>query len=137
MSFALQANGNIKPCRFVKRDTTTSGGYALQAAASTDKVLGVSGPSQRFFPYAAIQDGFHAIKGENCTIYMSGNPPPDGSNIMLQLGGTVTNGDSLTSDSDGQGVTTTSGSAWAGAVALASGVSGDRIPVRLIGDILY
>ena len=50
----------------------------------------------------------------------------------LDIGGTVACGDRLTSDSNGKGVVTTTATHLVGAIALTSGVSGDRIEALLI-----
>jgi len=88
---------------------------ALPAAASTDKIFGITGPvvsAASGDPVDVIHDGIADLK----------------------LGGTVTRGDLLTSDASGQGITaapTAGNNARFGAVALVSGVSGDIIPVKV------
>ena len=52
----------------------------------------------------------------------------------LKLGGTVTRGDRLTPNASGYGITATSGQS-VGAVACASGVSGDIIPVFVLPQV--
>jgi hypothetical protein len=131
-----KSNGNIKPARFVKEDTTTPG-TVLQAtdgsASHGDKPFGVSGSSQRFAPYGPLQDGYHAIQNENCTVYQPGMPPPDGDNIMLTVGAAVTVDDDLKSDSDGRAITAASTGDWVGATALDTATAaGQQIPVKLV-----
>ena len=59
----------------------------------------------------ATTDNGAALIGEDLDIY----GPPD-KDILLIIGGTVTTGDSLKSDANGQGVTTTSTGDWVGAL---------------------
>ncbi len=129
-SYTKVANGNVAPSRFVKLDTTTEG-RVLQATAG-DKIYGISQQGTRNTPYGALDDGFAAIAGENLNIY--GPPEKD---VLLELGGTVTRGDSLKSDANGKGVTTTSTGDWIGAIALDSGATGDLIPIQTIPPTQY
>lgn len=126
-SYSRVANGNIKPYRFVKQDTTAVG-RVLQCTGNTDSIFGVSQEGTHLLPGdLGIDDGFAAVAGENLNVY--GPPAKD---IILCIGGTVTQGDRLTSEADGRGVsTTTTGQEW-GAVALMSGVSGDLIRAQLV-----
>lgn len=124
------ANGNIAPSRFVKIDTTAKD-RVLQAGAG-DKCYGVSQPGVRNAPWAPLDDGYAAIAGENLMIY--GSPSKD---IKLELGGTVTAGDSLKSDANGKGVTTTTTGDWIGAEAMESGVTGDVVRVRVVEPHQY
>lgn len=129
-SWSKVANGNIAPARFVKIDTTADG-KVLQCGAG-DQVYGVSQPGTRRTPYGSLDDGFAAIAGENLQIYGLGE-----KEIMLELGGAVTRGDRLKADANGKGVTTTSANDEVGAVAMASGASGDLVPVEVIGPVRY
>ncbi len=130
-SYSRVANGNISPSRFVKQDTTVVG-KVLQTSATTDPVYGISQPGTRNPPYPLLDDGFAAIAGENLFIY----GPPD-KDVMLELGGTVTQGDSLTSDSSGRGITTTSTGNFIGAIAMANGTIGQLIPVECVPSTKY
>ena len=78
------------------------------ASAATDKLIGV------------IQHTTSAA-GEVVRVMMLGIS-------RIKLGGTVTRGDELTADSAGKGVAATAGQSTGG-IALASGVTGDIIPV--------
>lgn len=107
------AEGAISPCRIVKPGAADYG--VLQAAAVSDKLFGVTGPS------------FAIASGESVDIIHEGI-------VELQLGGTVTRGDQLTSDASGQGTTAAPAAGTNNRVigiALVSGVSGDIIPVLL------
>jgi hypothetical protein len=85
---------------------------ALQAAANTDDLLGIS----TFVP---------AAQGEPCDVIHQGIAD-------LKLGGTVARGKYVTSDASGQGVQAAPGAGvnvQIAGKALVSGVSGDIIPV--------
>jgi hypothetical protein len=64
-----QANGNIAPSRFVKLDTSADGKVLQCGASATIMPYGISGPGTRNPPYSSLDDGYHAIAGENCLIY--------------------------------------------------------------------
>jgi hypothetical protein len=125
----VTATGNVKPLRFLIASTTTDN-QVTQASGTSSRIVGISGPGTRYPPWSALDDGFHAIAGENVEVF---KPPM--KEAYLQLGGTVTAGDLLTSDSDGQGVTGTTGQ-QTGARAMQAGVSGQSILVQpLWGDV--
>ncbi len=123
-SFTKVASGNITPSSFVKLTTTAVGKVTLAGAG--EKIFGISQEGSRRTPYGGLDDGYAAIAGENVRIY----GPGDGL-CMLQLGGTVTIGDRLKSDASGFGVVTTTNLDEWGAIAHASGVSGELIPVQV------
>lgn len=118
------ATGNIAPCIFVKLATTADG--KCTAAGAGEKIFGISGPSERNPPLDGLQDGFHAIAGENVHIFTAG-----ARDVLLTLGGTVVPGDRLKSDASGFGVVTITNLDEYGAIAMAAGVSGERIPVNV------
>ena len=124
-SFTKVANGNITPARFVKLDVTADG-RVLQAGAG-EQIYGISQAGTRNTPYSTLDDGFAAIAGENLKIF----GPPD-KEIMLELGGTVVRGDRLKSDASGRGLATVIALDEVGAIAAASGVLGELIPVQCI-----
>lgn len=128
-SYTKVANGNISPSRFV---ILGSGDKVTQASAATTRLYGISGMGTRNTPLSPLDDGYHAIADENCMIY--GPPEKD---VILELGGTVTAGASLTSDASGKGVATTAGTDFVGAVAMEAGVSGDLIRVQVVAGNLY
>jgi len=129
------ADGNIVGARFVSLSTTVEG-RVLQstdgAASVGDPIWGIADAGTRTVPYGALDDGFVAIQGENCKI-----KGPMDNDILLELGGTVTRGDKLKSDSSGRGITTTTSGDNIGAKALDSGVLGALIPVQCIPDTKY
>ena len=55
-----------------------------------------------------------------------------GGGALLKLAGTVSAGDSIASNADGEGVVATTGQ-WSAAIAMKDGVAGDIIPVILDG----
>ena len=119
------AAGNITPMCFLIQ--TTSADHKVQlAAGGTVPIVGVSGPGTRNIPFSSLDDGYHAIAGENVEVLR-----PPNKEAQLQLGGTVTPGDLLTSDASGFGVTATTGQ-YAGARAVEAGTSGKIVTVQLI-----
>lgn len=110
---SYSAEGAIAPCRIVKPGAADYG--VLQAAAVSDKLIGITVPL------------VSAGSGDSVDVIHDGIAD-------LQLGGTVTRGDLLTSDANGQGVTAAPAAGTNNRVigsALVSGVSGDIIPVLL------
>ncbi|MDX1976469.1 MAG: hypothetical protein SFT94_02240 [Pseudanabaenaceae cyanobacterium bins.68] len=106
---SFQAEGSILRNRFVKPGTAA--GSLLTAAAATDLIIGVS---------SNIVD---VLAGDMCDGILQGI-------ANLKLGGTVTYGARLTSDSTGRGIAAT-GTARVGGIAMAAGVVNDIIPVLL------
>lgn len=110
---SYSAEGAISPCRIAKFGAADYG--VLQAAAATDKLVGVTVP--------LITVG----SGETVDVIHDGIAD-------VEYGGNVTRGDLLTSDANGKAITAT---AAAGSnirvigVALVSGVAGDICPVLL------
>ena len=117
------AGGTIEPCRFVKADAT--GPFkVIQAAAITDKIVGISQPGSHDAPGLSGSGTDAAVSGESINVLGLGEEG------LLELGGTVDEGDYLRSDANGKGVAlafTFSGTATAfyGARALEAGISGD------------
>ena len=128
-SFSMVANGNITPYSIVKYDTVV--GKCVLAAAGTDKLVGICQEGTRNPPNTTVynDDGYAAIAGENIGIY----GPGASDKVMLKLGGTVSVGSWITSDSAGLGVATTTNKDVVIAIALDSGVASDLIPVRVVG----
>jgi hypothetical protein len=118
------ANGNITPSSFVKLDTTAVG--KLLICGSDDPVYGVSQEGTRNPPYTGLDDGYAAIAGENCRVYLE----PEECWLRIGSGG-CTAGDMLNSDASGYGVTTTTETHNAGALALETGLEGQLIRVRV------
>jgi hypothetical protein len=124
------ANGDIAPCRFVKRVTTAgqaNDGRVLEATALADKVLGISQEGTRNVPYSSLNDGLAAKTGENVKVFQPGDL------CLLELVSGVTRGDRITVDSagsTGKGRTAlTAEPSWA--VAEATGGAGEKCLVRV------
>lgn len=130
--YSKVANGNIKPYRFVRLDTTATG-RVVQAGAG-EKIWGVSQKGTRLPPLSdgiiSLDDGYAAIAGESLNIF----GPGEGGMEVLVMCGTVavTAGDRLKSGTDGEAITTVTDTQEVGAIALRSAVSGELVPVQLI-----
>ncbi|MBN2321291.1 MAG: DUF2190 family protein [Acidobacteria bacterium] len=111
------ATADVPANRFCKPGA--SDGTTVPAAASTDFIFGVS-------------TGIDVSAGEPCDVQHDGRAD-------LKLGGNVTRGQLLTSDSEGRGVPAAPAAgvnARHGALALESGVENDIIPVLLgMGEV--
>jgi hypothetical protein len=106
------AAGTIAPYTIVKPGSNDYD--VVAAAAATDKIIGVT-----------TEVG--AVSGEPCDVIHDGIAD-------VKLGGTVTRGDLITSDANGNGVTAapaTGANARIVGIALVSGVAGDVIPVDI------
>jgi hypothetical protein len=104
--------------------SATTDDQVTQASAATTSLFGISGPGTRYPPWTPLDDGFHAVAGENVEVFRA--PMQE---AYLQLGGTVAANDPLTADNDGAGVTATSGQ-YVGARAIQAGVAGQAIKVQ-------
>jgi hypothetical protein len=129
---SLVANGNVTPSSIVILDSTAPGRGILASSATATVLWGISQEGQWRTAWAALQDGFCAIKGSNFNVFIN----PD-TQCLLKIGGTVTAGDYLTSDANGLGITTTTTGNWVIAQALASGVANDLITVKLVPSLRY
>ena len=131
-SYTKVAAGNIIPCRFVKLDTTAPG-TVLQAGAGT-RPYGISHPGTRNIPGDGLgmDDGYLAISGENVAIH--GPPAKD---VMLQLGGTVDEGDFIMPSTNGLGIVVAANNDIYGAIAMKAGAAGDLIPVQVVAPSYY
>lgn len=101
MPGSFVANGNIRPHRIVKLDTAGPG-LVLEASAASDALYGISGPGTRFAAWDELDDGYHAVAGENCQVFQDGS-----KRVMVELGGTVDEGSYLTSHTDGTAIAST------------------------------
>lgn len=124
----VMAGGNIYPCRFV----TLSAAYVVTQCGANGNVFGISQVGTRVAPLPDVTSAYAAISGEQLGIFQ------DGDETLLELGGTVSAGDLLKSDSNGKGVVLGgSGAENVGAEALEAGVSGNLIKVRVRRDKAY
>ena len=126
------ANGNITPSRFVKIDTTyTQGNRIIQCTATTDLPIGISQPGSIYAAGTPAYTGnaYAAVAGDDCMVFQ----PTE--TAKLELGGTVTVGAYLQTDTSGRGVAQTSN--IVSAIAMQAGILGDIIPVYVIPTIAY
>lgn len=130
--FTLVATGNISPCRIVKLATSADG--AGTAAGANERAIGISGTGTRGAPGTPADDGFLAISGESVPVFGPGRK------CLLELGGTVVRGDYIKAGAAGVGITSaTTGATMQNviAVALQSGVSGDKVLVVVLPPTPY
>lgn len=129
------ANGNISPMRFVTFDTTTGSDNKVLQCGTNGQVAGIAQEGGREAPLPVIGSTMYAGKAGDClTVY------GEGDTCLLELGGTVTQGNYLKSDTNGCGVAITTTGTTAqqvGAYAMGNGVSGEkiRVQVRLIPKV--
>lgn len=116
------ADGNISPACFVKI-STASNNRVLQAGAN-DELIGVSQKGTRRTPYPGLNDGYAAIQGEGLGVFLLGQTAP------LLMGGTVTAGDRLKSDANGNGVTASTGDHY-GAITPMSAIAGQIVECQV------
>lgn len=127
---SLVANGNIAPCRFVKLDTSNEG--RATACGAGEKPFGISQKATHNMSLSGggtvdQDDGYAAVAGEMFFAYGQGH-----MGVFLELGGTVTVGDLLKASTNGVGIAVTANNDIYGARALASGTSGQLIPVEVV-----
>lgn len=127
MSRSYLCNGNVSPSRFIKLDTSKTGGWVLQAGAG-DVPIGVSQPGVRQPPLAGLDDGYAGVQGVNQIESLEAEDEG-----WLQAGAAVTLGDLLKPDSSGRGVTASSDGNVYGALALETATAADQlIRVRVL-----
>lgn len=129
-SYSRVANGNIAPSRFVKLDTSNQG-RVLQCGAG-ERVYGIAQKETHNIAlsgggFTTPDDGYAAVADEMLNIYGPGDP-----GVLLECGGTVTQGDLLKSDSNGKGVVVASNNDFYGARALEPGTSGQLVRVEVV-----
>ena len=111
----LEADGTIRPYRFVKINTAADN-QCLESDAN-DTIIGVTAGSTRQFDSAN-----HAEDGDQTTLQM-------GTILMIEAGASITRGAALESDADGKATNQTVNTAnrRIGGFALESGSSGEII----------
>ncbi len=124
-SFSGRAGGNISPCRFVKRSASSGESIITQCTATTDQPWGISQQGTRRLALSGWDDGYAAVSGDDINVYGPGD-----DECMLEISATVTSGQNLESDADGKGQPATGDKDKVGAIALDSGVAGDKIRVK-------
>lgn len=121
----LRASGAIRPCRFVKM----SGNFTGAEADANEDAVGISYQDQRDPPLSGIAVSTdHASIGDPIRMYT------DGDVCLLQYATTVTAGQRLKSDADGQGTPTTGSGDLLRAVALEGGAAGERHLVQMLRE---
>lgn len=124
MSRTYRAGGDVGPCRFVTQ--STSNPDEVTESNSGEQPVGISGKDTRTPPYPGLDDGLHAVSPESVLVYTAGDE------ALLDLGGTVTQGDYVKPDNSGKGVTSSTDKDKVCAKALESGVDGERIRVSVL-----
>ena len=127
----LKAGGNIPPSHIVKLSTAADN-TVLVSAAATSVNIGVAQGGTRRAPGTGDDDGYAAIAGENVAVF-----GPGSGQALVDLGGTVTRGDAVTSDGNGRGVSTTTDGDIIIGWAMQSGVSRDLVTVLINPGYLY
>lgn len=125
-SGSLMATGDVNPSRFI---TLTAGADHVCSQSTTgDLPIGISQEYAHYAPYGS-NSTLAASSAQSIAFYGVGEY------CLLELGGTVANGDPLKPDSSGKGVVGTVGSDKIGARATEAGVSGTliRVLVQPIG----
>lgn len=121
----LRASGAIRPCRFVK----LSGDFTGAECDANEDALGISYQDTRDPPL----DGFspstnHASTGDPIRLYTEGDI------CLLKYATTITAGQKLKSDADGQGTPTTGAGDLLRALALEGGSAGEFRRVQVIRE---
>lgn len=128
------AGGNINPSRFVKVDTTSSEPYQVLQSSTNEQIVGVSQEGTRQAPGLP---GSTTYAGEDTyTLHVFG----PGEVALIELGGSVTQGDYLVSDVNGKATTAslTGGSIRRiGGIALENGSSGEKIRMLILPQVAY
>jgi hypothetical protein len=125
---AYVAGGTIRPCRFIKADSSAS--HTVLEADANERTVGIAGSETNQPPLSdLVSSSNHATTGQSVHAY------GPGEECYLELGDTVVNGGLLKSDADGKGVPIASTGTTiqqVGARALEDGVSGNKIRVEVI-----
>lgn len=124
-SFSKIPAGNIPPCRFVVLGTVP--GTCVLSGANGN-IWGISQPGTRAFPLPGLDENLAGKAGDG-PINIIGPGDDEG---LLELGGTVTYGQTLKSDADGKGIAGVADRDRCGAIALSAGTNGQRIKVKPI-----
>lgn len=133
-TMCFMANGNIKPSRFVKVDTTINNG-ALQASTN-EAVIGISQEGTKYPPASDQSNVYAAEQYDNVEVYADGT---DECLLCLGTGGAYA-GALLKADSDGCGVIAATTGATAqniGAIAMQSGLATEFIRVKVYKQDKY
>lgn len=124
------AGGTITPASIVKISSAAPNTVLLAASNATSPNIGISQQGTRRAPGTGDDDGNAAIAGDNLMIF------GPGSVAMVQLAGTSTQGDVVTSDASGHAQTTTTTGDYCVGFLLESGVAGDLVQI-LVQPFVY
>ena len=130
----LTAAGTIPTSVFVTMDSVGEDNAVIKATANTFP-YGISGQGGKYAPLPSVTTDppTHAEDGDQCQIHMPSSGDPQDATVMLRIGDTVTRGQRLMPNADGEGIPVTTGKYY-GAIADESGVDGEMIRVTpLIG----
>ena len=119
------ANGNIKPNRFVKMDTSVTPPRIIQASAATDDIIGVSQIGTHNPPISALNDGYAATAGMNCKVWIG----PDRGQV--EAGAAFNSGAELTADSQGRAVAASTGNKVGGYARGTATAAGQLIEMQM------
>lgn len=117
------ANGNIRPSRFVKIDTTTNN--RVLECGSADKMIGISQKGTRRTPLTGLDDGYAAIAGEGLGVFQNVQTAP------LYIDEAVAAGDLIAAGATGGGRPAVAGE-WYGAVAPQAAIAGQILEVQIL-----
>lgn len=124
----LRASGTIRPSRFVK----ISGVHTGAEADANEDAIGISYQDGKYPPLNdLVTTNNHAENGDPIRLY------GEGDICLLTLGGSVTAGNQIKSDADGQGVAASSAGDKVRAVALESGSSGEKRLVQIVRNSIH
>lgn len=113
----LRASGTIRPCRFVK----ISGNFTCAEADANEDAIGISYQDGKYPPLNdLVTSNPHAENGDPVRLYV------DGDICLLTYATTITAGQRLKSDADGQGTPTTGAGDLLRAIALEGGSVGEN-----------
>jgi hypothetical protein len=124
-SFSKVPAGDIPPARFVKLGTVPG---TILVCGADESMWGISQPGTRRFPLSGFDDNLAGKAGDGAINVIG----PGDDEALLELGGAVAFGQALKSGAGGVGVAATGDKDKIGAIALAAGVSGQRIKVKPI-----
>lgn len=124
----LRAAGTIPTAVFVTQDSAGDNSV-LKAGVDTFPV-GISGFGGKYAPIPSVTTDppIHAEIGDPCQYHSPFSGDPQDSTAMLRIGATVTAGQRLMPNSDGEGIPATTGK-YFGAIADVGGVDGNIITV--------
>jgi hypothetical protein len=122
-TFPLVAGGNISPSTIIALSTTANQ-TAIQASSTVTVTVGIVGEGTQDAPLTGYS-GYHAVAGGPIGDWFAA--PADGL-LVIGTGG-CTAGDCLTTDGNGNGVTTTTSGAFVSAQALETCVATEKCHV--------